>query len=95
MRDRGQLSQFHELSKDRRSWTTAAQVPEIFAGSSGFGAAGASLETDQPIYGVVEDTGPGSRIGTVEAAPGWFDARGAVTTVRSCSWSCSGWSIRA
>jgi hypothetical protein len=76
LRDRGQLSQFHEVSKDRRSWIAAAQVAEIFAGTVGFGAAGASSESDQPIYAVVEDTDTGSRVGTVEAAPGWFYAQG-------------------
>lgn len=73
LRDRGQLSQFHEVSKDRRSWMTAGQVPELFAGT-GFVEAGP--EPDPPMYAVVDDRGAGSRSATVEPTPGWFYALG-------------------
>ena len=73
LRDRGQLSQFHEVSNDRRSWMTAGQVPELFAG---LGSVGLGPEADAPIYSVADDPGIGSRDAAVEPAPGWFYALG-------------------
>lgn len=32
MRDRGQLARFHEVSRDRRSWTSAASLAGLFPG---------------------------------------------------------------
>jgi hypothetical protein len=77
LRDRGQLSQFHEVSHDRRSWITAAQVPEIFAGNVVLESAGSSSGTDQLPYALVEETSTGSRASTVAETPGWFYAQGA------------------
>ena len=76
LRDRGQLSQFHEVSHDRRSWMSAAQVPEIFTGNNGLGTTGASSNTDQSIYDLVSETSTESRASTVAETPGWFYAQG-------------------
>jgi hypothetical protein len=76
MRDRGQLSQFHEVSRDRRAWISAAQVPEFFAGAAGGAAIGIGAEMSEPVYTVVEQAGTGSANTPLESGPGWFYARG-------------------
>ncbi len=76
MRNRGQLSQFHEVSRDRRSWLPAAQVPELFAGGAGGVAMGISAGMNEPVYAVVQQAGARAPSAVVESAPGWFYARG-------------------
>jgi S1-C subfamily serine protease len=49
MRDRGQLSQFHEISQDRRNWVNASTVEWLFAQSS----ASQSTPQDIPLVEVV------------------------------------------
>ena len=58
LRDRGQLARFDEVSQDRRSWTSAAGLPQLFqnpatgADPHGF-AGGATSSADSMSYGVV------------------------------------------
>jgi hypothetical protein len=76
LRDRGKLSQFHEVSHDRCSWRSAAQVSEIFSGDNGFEIARDSVNTDQATYELAEGTSPESRISPAAETPGWFYAQG-------------------
>lgn len=64
MRNRGQLSRFHELSQDRRDWISAGSLADLFAP----GDAGVS------IAGQVEISDTGSAPATAEP-PVWFHAR--------------------
>src|SRR5262249_13945233 len=77
MRDRGQLSQFHEVSQDRRFWVSASHVPELFPkAASGQEAFAPSSGADEGGYLVVEGTSPSPGLPVSEAAPSWFVARG-------------------
>jgi hypothetical protein len=77
MRDRGQLSQFHEVSQDRRSWVSASHVPELFPkAASGQEAFAPSSGADEGGYLVMEGTSSSPVLPVSEAAPSWFVARG-------------------
>jgi hypothetical protein len=76
LRDRGQLSQFHEVSQDRRSWISAAEVPGLFSKTaSRTGALSSSASADQGVYAVAEGPGASSSAFATEAMPLWFYAR--------------------
>src|SRR5262245_21045847 len=77
LRDRGQLSQFHEVSPDRRSWIRAAGVPELFGkAGGGWGAFAQPSGVDAGGYSFAVD--PGASPGPIASAsaPSWFFARG-------------------
>lgn len=76
LRDRGQLSQFHEVSRDRRSWAPAGRVVEIFGGGSGTDGVGATDAVDQMVYAVADDPAPPSSGPVTTTASGWFYSYG-------------------
>lgn len=64
MRNRGQLTRFHELSQDRRDWISAGRLADLFApGDTGVSTAG---------QGGISDAAPSPA--TAEP-PVWFHAR--------------------
>ncbi|MHB1560289.1 MAG: GYF domain-containing protein [Isosphaeraceae bacterium] len=77
LRDRGQLSQFHEVSRDRRAWAPAGRTAELFGGGLSPDGASAADVADQLVYDVVDEsaTTPTDRVTT--ASSGWFYSYGA------------------
>ena len=72
MCDRGQLSQFHELSQDRRSWIGATEMPELFSKPRVDRVFWRSAGADQGGYTFVEQPGAGSATPGLKPSPSWF-----------------------
>jgi hypothetical protein len=57
LRDRGQLSSFHEISEDRQGWASAASLDELFAGDGRRAASGSRPDVFSEAEGVREPPG--------------------------------------
>ena len=80
LRDRGQLTRFHEVSQDRQSWTSAASVSELFSQgeatpsqspSNAYSLAGREIPVHEAQeIPIVAASAP------VDESPSWFYSRG-------------------
>jgi GYF domain 2/Domain of unknown function (DUF4190) len=74
LRDRGQLSQLHELSQDRRSWIKATDLPGLYT-PAGVGPSQPSTTAD--VEWPTSTVADGAGAQATGAAPSeWFIARG-------------------
>lgn len=80
LRDRGQLTRFHEVSQDRQSWTSAASVSELFSQgeatpsqspSNAYSLAGRAI----PVYEAQEVAAEGPSA-PAEGSSSWFYSQG-------------------
>jgi hypothetical protein len=83
MRERGQFTRIHEVSRDRQSWTSAASVPELFGRSDGgpSPSEGESYElvgSEAPTFEAQEGSYAANPSGPVDSSPTWFYARGGI-----------------
>jgi GYF domain 2/Domain of unknown function (DUF4190) len=77
LRDRGQLSQLHEVSQDRRSWIKATDLPGLYTQTeAGPSRQSTSTSVEWPTFGIADDPASSSAPAVSEAAPSWFLARG-------------------
>src|SRR5271157_722639 len=58
MRDRGQLTRFHEMSTDRKAWVTASGIPEFFPASTGSKTPTQPRAVEPAGYRVEDTTAP-------------------------------------
>src|SRR5271166_1548048 len=80
LRDRGQLTRFHEVSQDRQTWTSAASVSELFSQgeatpsqspSNAYSLAGREIPVHEAQeIPIVAASAP------VDESPSWFYSRG-------------------
>ena len=80
LRDRGQLTRFHEVSQDRQTWTSAASVSELFSQgeatpsqspSNAYSLAGREIPVHEAQQiPIVAASAP------VDESPSWFYSRG-------------------
>jgi hypothetical protein len=75
------LARFDEVSRDRRSWTGAASLPQLFHSSATAAdvhgrASGVTASADSKTYGIAGDSGQQSPAGAIQEMPEWFFARG-------------------
>ncbi len=80
MRERGQFTRFHEVSQDRQTWTSAANVPVLFApGAAAQGQAPAKVyslaEREIPVD-EAREVPVGATSAAVDESPSWFYSRG-------------------
>jgi GYF domain 2/Domain of unknown function (DUF4190) len=78
MRDRGQLSQAHEVSQDRRSWIKATELAGLYTpAGAGPSRPSTTANTEWPVYAVADDASGSPGAQAAAAAPAsWFVARG-------------------
>jgi GYF domain 2/Domain of unknown function (DUF4190) len=81
LRDRGQLARFDEVSQDRRSWTGAAGLPQLFdnpatAADAHGSPRAATASADSMTYSFSGDSGQQPVANAVQDSPEWFFARG-------------------
>jgi hypothetical protein len=75
MRDRGQLSQFHEVSTDRRSWTSASDLRDLFNPAPRSAAPGSSSTDIEPMYELTMEPSSQPIPSQDEPSASWFFAR--------------------
>jgi hypothetical protein len=80
LRDRGQLARFHEVSKDRQTWTGAASLSQLFGTSSPgvealHSGGSSSAPSDPNAYVLVGNSSARAQSGADEDLSVWFFAR--------------------
>src|SRR4051794_12449574 len=82
MRERGQFTRIHEVSRDRQTWTGAASVSELFGRTDGRHlppqGEGYLLTGSEPSTYEAPEGSYAANPGPVDFSPTWFYARGGV-----------------
>jgi hypothetical protein len=77
LRDRGTLTEDHELSQDRRSWTKASEMPGVFARTvESQRQPSRAVELEWPVITLAEETAPAQVSSAAAVEAQWFVARG-------------------